>query len=86
MEIREPISQYVYQYQGVSDYDAACVRLLSLKVILAYILKSCVDEFNECKIEDILLCIDGEPEVRNLALLPDQPDLVKNVNTVDKTF
>lgn len=86
MEVREPMSQYVYQYQGVSDYDVACVHLLSLRIILAHILKSCVDEFMEFDIEEILQCIDGEPEVSNVSLLADQPDLVKNVNTVDKTF
>lgn len=86
MEVREPMSQYVYQYQDKSDYDVACVHLLSLRIILAHILKSCVDEFMDFDIDEILQCIDGEPEVGSLALFADQPDMVKNANTVDKTF
>lgn len=86
MEVREPISQYLSWYQGISDYDVACIHLLSLKIILAHILKSYIDEFMDFDIDKVVQCIDGEPEMRNMALFADQPNLVRNGNTVDKTF
>lgn len=35
------------------DLDAACKKLLANKVILARILKSCVEEFKDCSLRDI---------------------------------
>lgn len=84
--IREPVSQYVYNYQGISDYDQSCVRFLSLKIILAYILQSCVDELKDFTIDKIVSCIEGKPEVKRKSFVPDQPDFIYGMNTVDKTF
>lgn len=42
--------------------DAVCKQLLSNKVILAYILQYCVDEFKEYTRNEIVECID-EPEI-----------------------
>lgn len=37
----------------LASYDAACKRLLSNRVILAWILKSCLKEYRACEISEI---------------------------------
>ena len=45
-------------------YDAACKRVLSNKIILAWILKSLLAEFESCPVETIAdSCIEGDPLV-----------------------
>ena len=50
----------------LSSYDEACKRLLANKQILAWIMKTCVNEFHNCSIEDIVeKYIEGTPEISN---------------------
>ena len=44
-------------------YDAACKSVLSEKGIVAHILKSCVEEYKEYSIAEIIQCIQGKPEI-----------------------
>lgn len=44
-------------------YDAACKKVLSEKGIVAHILKTCVEEYKNMSIEDIITCIQGKPEI-----------------------
>ena len=43
--------------QGLADtnarYDAACKRVLSEKFILAWIMKSCLEEYRDCNVREI---------------------------------
>ncbi len=56
-----------------ADYDAACKRLLSEKIILAWIMKSCLDEFREIEVHTIAdKCIEGEPYVSEVPVNPDE--------------
>ena len=48
------IAQAVHNTENQSQYDAACKRLLSEKIILAWILKECVPEYKDKKIDDIM--------------------------------
>ena len=41
-------------------YDAACKRLLANKVILAWIMKSCVGEFKDFSVDEIAEKFFGE--------------------------
>lgn len=43
--------------------DAQCKKVLSQKVILAWILKHTTDEFSKFSIEEVMGCIEGEPEI-----------------------
>lgn len=53
-------------------YDAACKKLLASKPILAWILKSCVKEFEHCSIADIIdKYIEGEPAIASVGIHPD---------------
>ena len=36
-----------------ASYDAACKRLLSEKIILAWIMKNCVEEYKNCDVNEI---------------------------------
>ena len=52
-----------------ASYDECCKALLSNKVILANILKECVDEFKEYEVKYIEEeCIEGEPEISSIAV------------------
>lgn len=74
-----------------SECDASCKRLLSNKVILAWILKSTVEEFKDVDIQEIYTkCIEGEPVVSKVYVNPGetkfntlekQKDIVIGMNT-----
>ncbi len=58
-----------------AKYDAQAKRLVSMTVILAWILKSCVDEFKEYDIDYIMTnCFVGAPEISQKAVHMDMPD------------
>ena len=54
-------------------YDAACKRLLSEKMILAWIMKNCVEEYRDCDVNEIAeKYIEGQPQVGETAVAPDE--------------
>ena len=54
-------------------YDAACKRVLSEKSILAWIIKSCLDEYRDCSIQEIAeKYIESQPQVGEVPVLPDE--------------
>lgn len=44
-------------------YDAACKEVLSEQGIAAYIMKTCVEEFKDIPVKEIIRYIQGKPEV-----------------------
>ncbi len=60
----------------MARYQNYCRKILSHKIILAYIIKECVEEFREFNIHYICdNCIEGNPEITLLSdLKSDQPD------------
>ena len=44
-------------------YDIQVKKLLANEAILAWILKTCTEEFASCPVEEIIPCIEGEPEI-----------------------
>ena len=68
-------------------YDAACKRVLSEKGIIANILQSCVSEFQNCSIAEIVhQCIQGTPEVGTIIVEPDGGTFrIQNEQTEDKS-
>ena len=75
-----------------ADYDAACKRLLSEKVILAWIMKNCLKEYRNCSIQEIMdNYIEGEPQIAKIPVTPDETNIVTNsmikgLSTEDKTI
>ena len=49
--------------ESKAAYDAAAKKLLSFKEVIANILKYAVREFKNCSLQQIISCIDGEPEI-----------------------
>ena len=55
--------------------DASCKRLLSEKSILAWIMKSCLAEYQGLGIREIAeTYIEGDPRISAVPVLPDEPD------------
>ena len=54
MELETTISKSIRTADDRANYDAACKRLLSEKIILAWIVKSCVEEFRDCDVKVIV--------------------------------
>ncbi len=57
-----------------ASYDAACKRLLSEKIILAWIMKNCLDEYRDCDVDEIAeKYIEGTtPQIGEVAVAPDE--------------
>lgn len=87
MEITTPISEHIsYVYQKAS-YDVACKRLLSFKIILAYILKYCIDEFKDIDVNEIAeYYIEGYPQICESAVHVNHSDYIISMNNEDSTF
>lgn len=56
-----------------ANYDAACKRLLSEKIILAWIMKNCIQEYRDCSVNEIAeKYIDGRPQAAEVPTAPDE--------------
>jgi hypothetical protein len=61
-----------------AQYDAACKRVLSEKIILAYIMKECLEEFSDASLDDIAnKYIEGTPEIGETLVLADGAPRIK---------
>ena len=63
MEHKTKVAEDLELTEAQARYDAACKRLLSHKVFLAWILKSCLDEYKDSDIETIESYIEDTPQV-----------------------
>jgi hypothetical protein len=70
-------------------FDEAFKKFLSEKIILAWIMKSCVVECRDLDVTYIAEhCIEGTPEVGKIPVLPDETNtpLIEGVNTEDTSM
>ena len=83
MEAKTSIASGIEVTQESEDYDASCKRILSEKIILAWILKSCVTEFKEFDVQFIAdQCIEGEPQIAVIPIAPHETGpLIRGRNT-----
>ena len=73
MEINTPIAEDIHATDQRAQYDAACKRLLSQKVILAWIMKSCLKEYQDCDITEIAeKYIEGRPQISEVPVEQDE--------------
>lgn len=89
MELETTLSQKIRIAKDNSDYDAACKRLLSEKVILAWIMKNCLEEYRECNISEIIeKYIEWEPQIAEVSVQPDQTNtsLLRGTRTEDTSI
>lgn len=71
------IAQNLLAAETSSDprYDASARNLVAEKPVLAYILKSALDEYKDYSVQEIAeKFIEGVPEVRTIAIHQDHPD------------
>lgn len=71
-------------------YDESCKNILANKIILAWIMKSCMKEYKDCSIHDIAdHYIEGTPEISQREVHRDEapasdPGKIRGENTEDK--
>lgn len=53
-----------------AKYDAEVKKILSAKIILAWIMKLSMEEFKDYPIEEIMTSIEGEPEIATVPVYP----------------
>ena len=64
-----------------AKYDAAAKKLLANRIVLAHILKGCVEEYSGCSIREIAeKYIEGEPEVGTTGVHKDDTNCVKKTD------
>ncbi len=69
-----------------AKYDAEVKKILSAKVILAWIMKFSVEEFKDYTIEEIMSSIEGEPEIATIPVYPGKvkQQAITGLQTEDK--
>ncbi len=78
MDINTPVGEDLGAVGDRARLDAACKRLLSEKRILAWIMKSCLEEYRDCGIREIAeVCIEGQPQVGVVPVAPDETNAAR---------
>ena len=73
MEVNTPIAEDIHATDQNARYDAACKRLLAQKIILAWIMKSCLEEYRDCDVKEIAeKYIEGQPQVSEVPVELDE--------------
>ena len=73
MEIENILAKNITAAGEKAAYDAACKRLLANKVILAWIMKSCMEEYKAHSIKEIAeRYIEGIPQIAEAAVNSDE--------------
>lgn len=81
-ESREYVGKNITAIGVKASYDSACKRLLANKVILAWIMKSCLEEYVNCSIQEIMgRYIEGEPEIGQVPVNMDEKVLSEQIET-----
>ncbi len=86
MALQSMVAQTIDTTGQEAQYDACVKRLLSEKIILAWILKECVDEFKRYSVKQIMKdCIVGKPNLSVAAVDQDEPDRIEDGGSADET-
>ncbi len=73
MKVPNKLSKMLSTAGEKAAYDNACKKLLSNKIILAWIMKSCLQEYRECAIQEIAeKYIEGDLYVSEIPVYPDE--------------
>lgn len=51
-KVENTLAKYITTAAEGAAYDVACKRLLANKIILAWIMKSCLEEYRECEVKE----------------------------------
>ena len=73
----ETAAQPVYT-DSKAAYDAQCKKVLSQKIVLAWIMKSCLDEYRDRDVKEIAeKYIEGTPQVSEVPVAPGETNATK---------
>ncbi|TGY86957.1 hypothetical protein E5329_27620 [Petralouisia muris] len=73
MKVENILAKNIIAAGDRANYDAACKRLLANKIILAWIMKSCLEEFRDFAVDEIAeKYIEGSPRIAQMAVNPDE--------------
>ena len=90
MKAESTLSKMISTAGEKAAYDTACKRLLANKIILAWIMKSCLEEYRDCEIPEIASkYIEGEAQISEAAVHPDEEAeslQIRGLNTEDSTI
>lgn len=88
MDSPTAIAQAIHTTEGNSAYDAACKKILSNKIILAWIMKSCLEEYRDLDVTEIAeKYIEGIPSISEEPVFPDDAGpLIQGADTTDKSL
>ena len=90
MRAESTLSKMISTAGEKAAYDNACKRLLANKIILAWIMKCCLEEYRDCEIPDIASkYIEGEAQISEAAVNPDEEAeslQITGLNTEDSTI
>lgn len=92
MKVENILAKNIAAAGDRAKYDAACKRLLANKIILAWIMKSCLEEYQDFAVEEIAdKYIEGSPQIAQMAVNPDetpdsQGEQIEGSKTEDSTI
>lgn len=92
METGNLLAHHISTAGDKAAYDAACKKLLANKSILAWIMRSCLEEYKDCSIEDIAeKYIEGDPQIAGAVVNPDEmvpggSEQIRGEGTEDSTI
>ena len=83
MEVETPIAEEIRIIDKNAQLDAACKRVLAIKIILAWIMKSCLEEFRDFDVNEIAeKYIEGEPTISKIAVSPDETNAGQRIHGI----
>lgn len=74
MEVETQLAKLIEITNERAKYDSQVKKLLANEAILAWILKTCTEEFAPYSPNEIIKCIEGEPEISQKAVHSDELD------------
>ena len=92
MKTQTVLSKVISTAGQKAAYDNVCKKILANKIILAWIMKSCLSEYRDCSIDEIAgQYIEGEPQISKTALhkdeqVSDTAPTIKGLNTEDASI
>lgn len=73
MKVENILAKNITAAGEKAAYDAACKQLLANKIILAWIMKSCLEEYTDCNVNEIAeKYIEGSPQIAEDVVNPDE--------------
>lgn len=87
MELQNTLATNINSVADKAALDASCKRLLSNKIILVWIMKSCLKEYQNCSIEEIFNnYIEGTPQIAAVSVNPDETNSIHKESSTGESW